>query len=229
MIELPPDYDPDFLPIFHAAREATMSSSSRMYALYKAVNYIVDAGIPGDFVECGVWRGGSVMVMALTLLKRGVTDRTIHLYDTFDGMPPPGAGDVDLQGASAANLLATSDKGDEASIWCCVGMDVVRQNLARTGYPADRLHLVPGLVEETVPARAPASIALLRLDTDWYQSTRHELEQLYPRMTPAGVLIIDDYGHWRGARQAVDEYFSTRPILLNRIDYSGRIAVKPGP
>ena len=109
------------------------------------------------------------------------------------------------------------------------GFDEVRRNLASTGYPSDRLHFIRGRVEDTIPASAPESIALLRLDTDWYESTRHELTHLYPRLVRGGVLIIDDYGHWQGARQATDEYFSVlgSPVLLHRIDYTGRIAVKP--
>jgi O-methyltransferase len=228
MVDLPCDYDPDFLPVFEAARHATMTSSSRMYALYKAVRYIVEADIPGDFVECGTWMGGSVMVMALTLRQCGVEDRTIHAYDTFEGMPPPTTADRDVSGVPAASLLAGADAADPASIWCRAGMEAVRANLDCTGYPAGQLRLVKGLVEETIPAQAPDRIALLRLDTDWYASTKHELEQLYPRLSPEGVLIIDDYGHWQGARRAVDEYFGKgRPLLLNRVDYTGRIAVKP--
>lgn len=227
-INLPPDYDDGFLPVFHAAREYTMSSSSRMYALYKAVHYVLDAGIPGDFVECGTWRGGSVMVIALTLLQRGVSDRTIHVFDTFEGMPPPSEQDVSVSGERAADMLAVQDPSDAKSVWCVADLDSVRHNLLGTGYPQDMFHLVKGRVQDTLPASAPEHVSLLRLDTDWYDSTRHELEQLYPRLSENGVLIIDDYGHWRGARQATDEYFSGgRNILLNRIDYTGRIGVKP--
>ncbi len=101
-------------------------------------------------------------------------------------------------------------------------------NLAATGYDAQRLHYVKGKVEDTIPSAAPEQIAILRLDTDWYASTRHELEHLYPRLARGGVLIIDDYGHWEGARRAVDEYFATQQvaILLNRLDQTGRIAIK---
>jgi hypothetical protein len=105
----------------------------------------------------------------------------------------------------------------------------VRATLARTGHADDRLHLVPGLVEETIPAQVPDRIALLRLDTDWEASTAHELAHLWPRVAPGGVLIVDDYGHWRGARRAVDAYFHGRedaPLLL-RVDYTGRVSVRP--
>jgi hypothetical protein len=94
----------------------------------------------------------------------------------------------------------------------------------------ERVHFIEAPVEESLPAHAPEQIALLRLDTDWYASTRHELEHLYPRLVPGGVLIIDDYGHWEGARRAADEYFGKigEHLLLNRLDYAARIAVKPG-
>jgi O-methyltransferase len=114
------------------------------------------------------------------------------------------------------------------SSWHHVEAAEVRGAVLSTGYPDERVHLVEGRVEETLPGGAPAEIALLRLDTDWYESTKHELEHLYPRLSPGGVLILDDYGHYEGARRAVDEYFEAeggRP-LLSRIDYTGRIGVK---
>jgi O-methyltransferase len=97
------------------------------------------------------------------------------------------------------------------------------------GYPEEQIHFVEGPVEETVPGSAPAELALLRLDTDWYESTKHELEHLYPRLARGGVLILDDYGYWQGARRAVDEYLAglDSPLLLNRIDHTARIALKP--
>jgi elongation factor P hydroxylase len=93
----------------------------------------------------------------------------------------------------------------------------------------DRVHLVQGLVEETLPAQAPESIALLRLDTDWYKSTLHELEHLYPRLVRGGVLLIDDFGYWQGARQATEEYFARHPPapLLVAVDQTGRVGVRP--
>ncbi len=117
---------------------------------------------------------------------------------------------------------------DAESVWCIASLQEVRHNMQATGYPSGQIHYIEGRVEETIPAQIPDSIALLRLDTDWYESTRHELEHLYPRLVEGGVLVLDDYGHWQGARQAVDEYFAQaghRP-LLQRIDYSGRLAVK---
>jgi hypothetical protein len=220
--------DKEFMEIYHQVKTFTMTSPERMYSLYKAVAYIVQNNIPGDLVECGVWRGGCSMIMALTLLKKGVTDRKIYLYDTYEGMSEPTEADKAFWGEPAKDLLSTQDRLDNTSIWCYSAIDEVKANLAKTGYPQNNLFFVKGKVEETIPATIPGSLAILRLDTDWYESTRHELQHLYPLLREKGVLIIDDYGHWEGARKAVDGYFSEHKInlLLNRIDYTGRIAIK---
>jgi len=204
-----------------------MTSPERIMALCDAVRHVCRHAITGDIVECGVWRGGSMMAAALTLLELG-DRRRLHLFDTFAGMPPPADIDRDLTGTAAAGLLAAEDR-DTGSTWAWSPLADVRRNVLGTGYPAELVEFVAGRVEETIPARAPERIAVLRLDTDWYESTRHELEHLYPRLAAGGVLIIDDYGHWQGARRAVDEYLAAtnRPLFLSRIDYTGRLAVKP--
>lgn len=214
----------DMGEIYPRCQTYTMTSKERMYALYKAVEYIVRARIPGDLVECGVWRGGSAMMMAYTLQKFGDTSRKIYLYDTYTGMSQPTEADVS-QGVSVIDVWRQRQKG-EVNEWCFASLQDVQANMASTGYPADQLVYVKGKVEDTIPQTIPESIALLRLDTDWYESTKHELCHLYPRVSQGGVLIIDDYGSWPGARKAVDEYFAGRPILLQRIDPSGRLAMK---
>lgn len=223
----PADIAGDVWPIIDRVRPYTMTSVERINALCEAVRYVSSARVPGAFVECGVWRGGSTMAALLALLEFGDTGREIFLYDTFEGMAAPTSLDRALSGETAAELLANS-KRDADSVWCYASLEDVRTNVLATGYPAHQLHFVAGKVEETIPQTTPESIALLRLDTDWYESTKHELEHLYPRLNAGGVLIVDDYGHWQGAREAVDEYFAQRGehILLNRIDYTGRIAVK---
>jgi hypothetical protein len=206
-----------------------MTGVERMYALYKSVEYIVKNNTKGDIVECGVWRGGSSMLIAKTLLKFNCTDKIIHLYDTFEGMSTPTEKDLDATGSSAADLLKAPKTKDKDSIWCIADLDDVKNNMAKTNYPASNINYVKGKVEETIPENSPGnSIALLRLDTDWYESTQHEMKHLYPLLSTEGVLILDDYGHWQGAKKAVDEYFSTekKSLLLNRIDYTGRIAIK---
>jgi len=226
-----PDVSPETRGVIERVRPYTMTSLERIAALCDAVEYVVRYGVPGDFVECGVWRGGSSMAAALTLLRMGITDARLYLFDTFAGMSEPTAYDTEIAtGKSAAALLARSDP-KEGLAWAYAAIDDVRENMAATGYPPENMHLIAGKVEDTLPQRAPERICLLRLDTDWYESTRHELTHLFPRLAVGGVLIVDDYGHWAGARRAVDEYFAAHNIrmLLNRIDYTGRIGVKLDP
>jgi hypothetical protein len=216
----PPDFEASDIEIIRAVEPYTMTSTERIHALVHAVRHVVRNRIAGDMVECGVWKGGSVMAMALTLLQLGERDRSLYLFDTFSGMTPPSDVDVDYQGQQAQVILD--------AVRCEASQQEVENAVFSTGYDREKIHFVPGRVEETIPAYAPESIALLRLDTDWYESTQHELVHLFPRLERGGVIIIDDYGHWRGARQAVDEYIAQRqiPLLLHRIDYTGRIAVK---
>jgi O-methyltransferase len=228
LIETLSDVEPEFWPLYDACRHATLTSAERLYALYKAVEYVSRENIPGDLVECGVWRGGSVMMMALALQRFAAVGRRLCCFDTFEAMTEPGPQDVRHDGARAADVYSAVLARGELPPWAAAGLDLVRTNIAGTGYPAELVAYCKGKVEQTLPAAAPQQIALLRLDTDWYESTKHELAHLYPRLAPGGVLIIDDYGFWRGARQATDEYFSEtqEPMLLSRIDASGRIGVK---
>lgn len=229
-----PDFAPELVETIRRVRPFTMTTARRLAALCDGVEYVSRHAIPGALVECGVWRGGSMMAAALTLLRAGDTSRDLYLFDTFQGMPAPTERDTKswYDGYSPVGRWRRGrEKGGEAeNEWHYVPVERVRATLESTGYPPERLHLVPGMVEDTIPAQAPEQIALLRLDTDWYASTRHELEHLFPRLADGGVLVIDDYGHYEGARQAVDEYFegTGRRILLNRIDYTGRIALKQG-
>lgn len=222
------DIDPESMKIINRSRPLTLTSPARLFALIQAVKYVVQNDIPGDFVECGVWKGGSMVAIALTLRSLGVSDRKLYLFDTFSGMTSPGQYDVSEWGTSAAELLKRQKITDVKSVWCNVPLDSVRAALEGTGYPSPNIKFVPGKVEETLPGKAPSQIALLRLDTDWYESTRHELSHLYPLLSYKGVLIIDDYGAWLGARKAVDEYFEQCSLhpLLHKIDYTGRIALK---
>jgi O-methyltransferase len=217
------------MEIYWKVQPYTMTSPERVIAAIRAVDYIVAHGIGGDIVECGVWRGGSMMAIAYALLRQGKADRTLYLYDTFCGMSAPTPRDVQFDGAPADALLASSAR--DTHLWGVAPLDEVRRNLAATGYPVDEMRFVVGPVEETIPRTTPESIAILRLDTDWYESTHHELVHLYPLLSESGILIVDDYGHWRGSQEATDEYFAridSRPDL-HRIDYTGVLAVKTGP
>jgi hypothetical protein len=221
----PVDFPPAWVETIERVLPFTQTSPERVAAVCAATEHVVAAGIPGAIVECGVWRGGSMMAVALTLRRLGAADRDLHLFDTFAGMTRPTDADRDFAGNPVMPGWAHHQEGPPDP--CAVSLDEVREALAATGYDPKRLHFVEGPVEETLPDRAPGRIALLRLDTDWYESTRHELVHLYPRLEAGGVLIIDDYGHFEGARRATDEYFAADPVLLARIDYTGRIAVKP--
>lgn len=222
-----PDLEPEFRELHRRCSPHSMTSIERLYALFKATEYIVGNRIPGDIVECGVWKGGSSMMCALSLLRAEDPQRRIFLYDTYAGMPEPGTRDVRHDGNPARARWLRAQRRNH-NTWAYSPLEEVRRNLLSTGYPEERLVFVPGRVEDTIPGEAPETISLLRLDTDWYESTRHELEHLYPRLSLGGVLVLDDYGHWRGAREAVDEYFTQTGEfpLLSRIDYTGRIAIR---
>lgn len=223
------DIDDATKELFQYVQPFTLTGLERVAALRQAVQYVVESGIPGDIVECGVWKGGSMMAVAKTLQFLASTERKLYLFDTFEGMTAPSAVDKDFSGEDASRLLADAiDVKEDASIWAISSLDAVKRAMTDTGYDPEKIVYVAGRVEDTIPAKAPDKIALLRLDTDWYESTYHELVHLFPRLAVGGVLIIDDYGHWQGARRAVDQYLKENKIrvLLNRIDYTGRIAVK---
>lgn len=223
---LPMDFDDVDTELCRRVAPYTMTTPPRIYALAHAVEYVAARPVEGAIVECGVWRGGSMMAVAITLLRLGITDRDLYLFDTFAGMTEPGDEDVRIAGERAADLLEQSDR--DSDIWAIAPLEDVRDAVLGIGYPEDRIHFVQGRVEDTLPQHAPDRIALLRLDTDWYASTKHELVHLYPRLAREGVLIVDDYGYWQGSRQAVDEYVRENdlPLLLNRIDHTARIALK---
>jgi O-methyltransferase len=220
----PFDFDADDIGLYEAVRPFTLTGPERVLALRDAVRYIVAAGVPGALVECGVWKGGSMLVAIRTLLDLGVRDRDLYLYDTYTHMPPPGPEDMyawgQWSGDDYETFLANPFYANDP-------VERVQALLESTGYPAERLHFVAGMVEDTIPGTVPEVIALCRLDTDLYVSTAHEMAHLCPRLAEGAVLIIDDYGHFMGAKKAVDEYFDAQgvPALLHRIDNTGRTVV----
>ena len=224
------DASPDAVNTIERSLPYSMTSWPRLLGLVEATEYVARNDIPGAIVECGVWKGGSMFAAALTLVKQGKTERDLYLLDTFEGMPGPGERDVTNSGKPALETWKKVNEGEEGSDWCRAGVNEVRVVMESSGFPKERIHYIVGMVERTIPERAPEEIALLRLDTDWYESTKHELIHLWPRLSIGGVLILDDYGSWRGAREAVDEYFGEHrvPVLLQRLDKAGRIAVKIG-
>lgn len=208
----------------------TMTDHLAIVGLIDAIDHIERAGVPGAVVECGVWRGGSSMAAALRLLGGGPPQRELWLYDTFEGMTAPS--DQDVRNRDGLRAVVEFDRKrrshpDEHSAWYFADapLEDVRTNLSSTGYPQELIRFVRGRVEETIPAAMPDSIALLRLDTDWYESTQHELEHLLPLVMPGGVLIVDDYHYWRGSRKAAEEYFASRgdAPLFSRIGSNGAV------
>lgn len=223
------DFDVLHKETLKLVKDFTMTSPERLYGLIEAVKYISKNKIEGDIVECGVWRGGSMMAVANTLLSINDTQRNLYLFDTFDGMSEPDSNkDLDMNQIDAQTYLSKHKKSEDDFIWAYAPLDSVKQNLFSTGYPKENINFIRGKVEETLPYNKIKEIAVLRLDTDWYASTKHEMEVLFPLIKKGGVLIIDDYGHWEGAKQAIDEYIQENDvlILLNRLDYSGRMAIK---
>jgi hypothetical protein len=222
-----PDFGEEAIEIIRTVQPFTGPSAELIFALIQAVRYVERAKIPGSIVECGVWQGGSMMAAAHTLKRLGTDERDIYLFDTFEGMTKPTDVDISYKGEVASLEYERLKRPNETSEWCYASLDQVQRNLASTGYDPDKLKFIKGKVEDTIPVMAPSQISILRLDTDWYESTRHELVHLFPRLSPGGVLIVDDYGHWEGSRKATDEYLAENSfILLNRIDYTGRLAIK---
>lgn len=209
----------------------TATDGPALIGLLDAIAYLEHNAIPGAIVECGVYRGGSIMAAASGLLHHAPPRREIWLYDTFDGMTAPDSYDIRTRDGLAARIVYESEQTlpeEQQSDWFWVreAVDAVRSNVALSGYPDHLTRFVVGRVEDTIPLEVPSRIALLRLDTDWYASTKHELEHLVPRLSPGGVIIIDDYHYWQGARKAADEYFTQalgRIPLWTRISSSGAV------
>jgi O-methyltransferase len=223
-IKYPIDFKADEIQLINSVIPYTMTSPERIYSLIKSVCFIVKNEIPGDIVECGVWKGGSMMTVALTLLTLGDNTRNLYLFDTFEGMTMPTEKDLDFNNRRAYELYMEAN----GSQWCNVSVEEVQELMYSTGYPKDKLHFIKGRVEDTIPKSIPNKLSLIRLDTDWYESTIHELNNLFPVLSQHGILIIDDYGYWQGAKLAVDQYFAENSIkvFLSRIDDTGRLCVK---
>jgi len=206
----------------------TLTNPERIVSLIRAIKHIETNNITGDIVECGVWKGGSIMAALKTLRNLKSFDRNIYLYDTFEGMSEPTEIDKSFRGESASDAFLKRDEFWNR-IECFSTLQEVKENIYKIDYPTENIHFVKGKVEDTIPdLKIPEKIAILRLDTDWYESTLHEMEYLFPKLVKGGIIIIDDYGHWKGCKKAVDEYLKNNNIelFLNRIDYTCRMGVK---
>lgn len=222
-------------------RHNTMLSKRRLVTLYQQVAYCERYELPGAFVECGVWKGGAAGMMALANLQTGKARRHLHLFDAFQEICEPDAA-VDGEKALREVRQFTGRIGhDNGALQPLTGfydllggpgtLDENRQLLEKTiGYPAEFLHYHVGWFQETLPAvhETIGQIAILRLDGDWYASTKICLEYLFDRVVQGGVVIIDDYGTYEGCRRAVDEFMKAKDVhaYLGSIDSDCRFFVK---
>ena len=187
-----------------------------------AVNYIIKNNIEGDFIECGVLKGSNEIIMIKELQKNN-QEKNIWMYDTFDGMTSPSEfdwirndknsfhkndTDVMMNNEECKNFFKEQQK-DGYNKWCYCSLDKVKKTLSQFNYNENLLHYIKGNVCQTLldEKNLPNKISLLRLDTDFYDSSKVELEVLYPRLVKGGVLILDDYYLWEGQRKATDDYF----------------------
>src|ERR1044072_7282364 len=173
------DLSDEDVALVRAVKPYTLTSAEAVVALADAVRHVVKHGIEGDIVECGVWRGGSMAAVARTLVALKSLERRLYLFDTFEGMPPPGAQDINFEGEVAEDLYRKRNGRGEGSDWCRAPEEEVARVMSGCGYDGSKIHMVKGRVEETIPAAGPERIAILRLDTDWYECTLHELEHLF--------------------------------------------------
>ena len=222
------NYDEDIREIILKVHDYTMISFNKLFSFIEAVRYVNRWQLPGAIVECGVWRGGAIMAAALTLEQLGVSDRTFYLYDTFCGMPEPTEHDSRLGGSvDPHERFRLHQTGPDSSDWCRASLDEVRQNLATIQYDFNQFKFVEGKVEETIPGTLPDEIAILRLDTDWYELTKHEMNHLFPRLVSKGVLIVDDYYTWTRSKKAVDEYLAAANVPIFHPRKGEFIGIKP--
>lgn len=216
--------------IFGDISEYTMTSPERIFALMKSIEFIRKKNVQGDFVECGVWRGGN-LILFQKYIEKFKLKKKIFAFDTFSGMTDPQTFDKTFDNKSAKELLnklnyKEINRKNNILIAECSKKDVYKnfQKFSKN----NNLICIEGNVEKTLKNKKnlPKKISILRLDTDWYESTKIELEKLYPLLQKNGILIIDDYGYWKGARKAVDEYFLNKNVVMFKIDFTGRIIIK---
>lgn len=228
----PTPFEASFQQAAERVRPYTMLSQARLYSLFRQAVYCEENGITGAFVECGVWKGGAVALMAMANLTYGKTRRDIHLFDAFDNICEP---DQAVDGERAvAETQKWAKKGNAngrlvpldgfydqfGGAGTLEGNRELLEN--NVGYEAVRLHFHKGWFQDTLPADAKDidKIAILRIDGDWYASTKVCLDFLFEKVVRGGFIIIDDYGAYEGCRKAVDEFFAARNLhlFMNQID-----------
>ena len=204
----------------------TMGGKDNLAATILAVRYVCQNKIKGDFVECGVWRGGHGIAAALTFDLYQSKNKII-CFDTFLGMTKPTDKDFRIYNNEKAITKFNSSSRENHNTWCYASFEEVENNFLRANVSKANFQLIKGDVAETLPKFEVDAISFLRLDSDWYESTKVELKYLWPLLAVNGVLVVDDYGHWQGSKKAVDEFFQSSPtILFHAIDYKSRSGIK---
>ncbi len=207
----------------------SMTPQIRIFNLLQSLRHLKHKNIEGDYVECGVWKGGNLILFKKFLENENQKEKkSIYAFDTFEGMTEPDKNDYDLSNHLDAIDLMKSDKNKSSNIWGVCSIENVKKNLSKNLKNLNGINLIKGPVEKTLTIKEniPDCISLLRLDTDWYSSTKKELEVLYEKVTPGGIIIIDDYGHWGGAKKAVDEFFKDKYVWMHYVDYACRLIIK---
>ena len=228
---LPVEFTPRDVEIFHHVwdNRLTMELKSGLVAGMTAAKHAATAQIPGDWVECGVWRGG-ISLAAKLIFEEYRSDQKVWLFDTFAGMTEPSQHDRPRFEDYDARAMYDANRRDGFNQWCYASIDDVRRNFEQAGADLDGVRFIQGDARETLKdiSNLPERISVLRLDTDFYEATRVQLDVLYPRLSIGGPILIGDVGYWEGVRKAVDEYFAdprTRPLLYYT-DLSDRMGVK---
>ena len=209
--------------IIKIAKKYSMTTEIRMWALINSIKKVDYEKIEGDIVECGIWKGGNIILIN-KLLKKIKLNKKIYCYDTFEGMISTDKIDKEISsGRSSLQIIK-----DHEYYKCESLLKETKKNISKNFDDINNIYFIKGRVEDTLTEEKniPDKISICRLDTDYYSSTKIELEVLYPRLVPGGFLIIDDYGHWSGCKKAVDEYFKDKFVMMHYVDYACRLIIK---
>ncbi|WP_440648615.1 TylF/MycF/NovP-related O-methyltransferase [Candidatus Pelagibacter sp. HIMB1521] len=207
----------------------SMTPKIRIFTLIQSLKHVNQKNIDGDFVECGVWKGGNIILFKKFLEKEFKNkNKTIYAYDTFEGMTEPTSDDYDLKNNKKASQILKKDKSKKSNSWGVCTIENVKRNILNETGNLDNIKFIKGNVEDTLneEKNLPLKISILRLDTDWYLSTKKELEVMFSRVISGGIIIIDDYGHWSGSKKAVDEFFKDKYVWMHYVDYACRLIIK---
>ena len=226
-----PEYTKEELKIIETAKLFTMTSYQKLNCLLRSIQHVNNKNLEGDFVECGVWKGGNLILFKNMMTKLNITNKSIYAFDTFEGMSKPTDIDVDIRfnKQKAYDVMKNSVKDYNIhNIHSYYPIEKVRENLINNCNEIENIKLIKGDVLKTllISENIPDKISILRLDTDWYESTKIELEILFPKLVKDGILIIDDYGDYLGCKKAVDDYFKDKKFNIFKVDSGARMLIK---